>query len=110
MSLSRKKAKELINIVSNEDLKEMLENAKKNISDWTKTSSINRSMTIGVSWNILGENFNVEERHSDLGKINMIREFGEFLPEKYVTKNNKASNTSRKITHQEPKFKTKDDE
>ncbi|MCK9416585.1 hypothetical protein M0Q97_08020 [Candidatus Dojkabacteria bacterium] len=41
-------------------------------------------MTKGVSWNILAKDFDVNANHHILAKINMVREFGEFLSNNHL--------------------------
>jgi hypothetical protein len=101
--MNRKDAKIIAETITNVDLALMFKLAKENIKDWTKVSSINKGLTKGTTWNILASNFDINHNYNTLVKVNMIREFGEFLPEylkpKKVTK--KINNTP---LHQEPKF------
>ena len=78
--MRRSDARKLAEIVTNEQLKEMFDNAKVGIKDWTKVSSCNLGFTKGVAWNILAKDFDVTHTHHILAKTNMVREFGEFLP------------------------------
>jgi hypothetical protein len=100
--MERYKAKQIAETITNEQLKEMLDKAKDNIKDWTKVSTVNKGLTKGVAWNILGSNFDETKKHHILAKINMVREFGEFLPEDLKPKK-KEKHTIVPI-HQEPKF------
>jgi hypothetical protein len=81
--MNRNLAKELALNVSLEDLKQMFVMAKDKISDWTKVSDVNKGMSKGTAFNILSAGINnyksINEIHN-LAKTNMIREFGEFLP------------------------------
>ena len=43
-------------------------------------------MTKGAAWNILAKEFDLEAKHHILGKTNMVREFGEFLPDELKPK------------------------
>lgn len=101
--MNRSEAKKIAENIKNDQLEEMLNNAKVGIKDWTKVSTVNKGMTKGSAWNILGKNFNVNSNHHILAKINMVREFGDFLPENLKPlKKNKVNNY--KPFHQDPEF------
>lgn len=51
--MNKKKAKIIAETISNENLQIMLNNTKDKIKDWTKISSVNKSLTKGTAWNIL---------------------------------------------------------
>ncbi len=97
-----KDAKIIADTITNEQLKQMFDAAKVGIKDWTAVSSVNKGMTKGLAWNILAKDFDVNKNYHDLAKINMIREFGEFLPNNLKPKKEKKE--SRKPTHQDPIF------
>lgn len=94
-NMRRSDAKKIAEKISNEDLMSMVENAKNSIFDWTKIAACNKSLTKGTAWNILCKDFTLTSYVHILGKINMIREFGEYLPEqlkpikkpKYIVEN-----------------------
>jgi hypothetical protein len=101
--MNRKNAKEIANIITNEQLMQMFINAKNNIVNWTEISKINKGCTVGTAWNILAKDFDINVNYHILTKINMIREFGNYLPTIFkVTKNKKIKNI--RIVHQEPNF------
>lgn len=79
--MNRKQAREIAKTITNEQLKEMFDNAESNIKDWEKTSIVNKSFTIGTAWNILTKGFKIDSHNHILAKTNMVREFGGFLPE-----------------------------
>ena len=81
--MNKKDAKELSKTVTNQQLLEMLENAKNQIVDWNVRSSVNKSLNKGAAWNILAKDFDVNRNHHQLTKQNLIREFGDYLPERY---------------------------
>ncbi len=83
----------------------MFDNAKEGVKDWTKTSSVNKGMTKGFSWNLFTKGFDVKEKLHIMAKVNMIREFGEFLPDeaKLPTLENKVK-INIKPVHQNPNF------
>lgn len=101
--MNRSDAKKIAQNITNEQLQEMLNNAKVGVKDWTKVSNCNKGITKGVAWNILAKDFDINYNHHMLSKINMIREFGEFLPEKL-----KLEKRTRKkydnLIHQDPQF------
>lgn len=101
--MNRPDAKKIAQVITNEQLLEMFNNAKIGIKDWTKVSNVNKGLTKGTAWNILAKDFDVNKTHHILGKTNMVREFGEFLPEelKPVKKTRKKYDN---LVHQEPKF------
>ena len=101
--MNKKQAKEIAETITNEQIKQMFDNAKEKITDWTKTSLVNKGMTKGLVWNILSKDFNLETKYHLLEKINMVREFGEFLPDELKPKKKKK----RQFTHprhQDPHF------
>jgi hypothetical protein len=101
--MNRRHAKEIEGKVSNADLKEMFDKAKKGVKDWSAPSACNKTLTKGFAWNCLANNFNVDNFVHPLGKINMIHEFGGFLHEKFQP----IPKKKKKIIphHQEPVFK-----
>lgn len=66
---------------NNYHLQQMLNRAKEEIKDWTVASKINKGLSKGTAWNILASEFDVNKYISNLHKYNLIREYGEFLPE-----------------------------
>lgn len=100
--MNRPDAKKIAQIITSEQLLEMFNAAKIGVKDWTKVSTVNKGLTKGSAWNVLAQNFDVNVNHHIMAKINMIREFGEFLPEEL-----KIKKENRKLPtpiHQEPKF------
>jgi len=100
--MNRIDSKEVAKTISNEDLSIMFNNAKASVKDWRKRSLVNKSMTIGVSWNILAKDFNINHVYNMLIKTNMIRDFGEFLPN--TIKKHKYKKDEREPYHENPKF------
>jgi len=101
--MNRKQARKIAETITNEQIKQMFDNAKAKIKDWTKTSLINKGMTKGVAWNILAKDFDLETKHHILVKTNMVREFGEFLPDELKPKK-KEKRQFTQPTHQDPHF------
>jgi hypothetical protein len=102
--MNRSDAKKIAETITNEELNEMFENAKANITDWTKVSNVNNGMSKGSAWNILASDFDIETNYHNLAKVNMVREFGGFLPN-HLKPAKKTKTTSINVVHQEPKFK-----
>ena len=101
--MNRKIAREIAETISNEQIQQMFDNAKAKIKDWTKTSLVNKGMTKGLAWNVLAKDFDLESKHHILGKTNMVREFGEFLPDELKPKKKEKSGFTHP-THQDPDF------
>ena len=101
--MNKKDARKIAETITNEQLQEMFEIAKVKITDWTKVSNVNKGMTKGVSWNILAKDFDVNAEHHILAKTNMVREFGEFLPDE-LKPQKKVRQFQTPTTHQDPEF------
>jgi len=101
--MNRNDARKIAETVTNEQIANMFAEAKAKITDWTKTSLVNKGITKGVAWNILAKDFDVTAKHHILAKTNMVREFGEFLPDQLKPKKKKLGNL-KPPTHQEPFF------
>lgn len=103
----KSKAKEISKDITNDEIKEMFDNAKHQITDWEEQSKINRNFTKGVAWNILASDFKTGYKYNPIVKLNMIREFGNYLPQdildEYPSKN--ETQDLKPLYHQEPKFK-----
>lgn len=89
--------------ITNEELFNMLDNARKNISNWNVRSLVNKGMSKGVAWNVLGMKFNINQHYHIMAKRNMIREFGDYLPENLKIKKDKKKPSSD-FFHNEPDF------
>ena len=96
------KARIIAEVITNEQLLQMLETAKTGVKDWKQVSNINKGITKGAAWNIIATSFDVNKKHTQILKLNMIREFGEFLPKELIPKDKK--NVNIKPIHQEPIF------
>ena len=102
--MNRNDARKIAETITNEQLREMFETAKVKITNWVKISNVNKGMTKGTSWNIFAKDFNVNVTHHILAKTNMIREFGEFLPEHLKPKKSNKQTSDKLPVHQDPKF------
>lgn len=101
--MNRRDAKLIAIKITNEQLNDMLNAAKEGISDWTQRSRVNKSLSLGYSWNILAANFDITGTYRDLNKINMIWEFGDYLSDGLKIPK-KPKRVLNKPHHQEPKF------
>jgi hypothetical protein len=102
--MNRNDARKISENITNEQLQQMFENAKAKITDWTKVSNVNKGMTKGTSWNILAKDFDVNVKYHILSKTNMIREFGEFLPDQLKPQKSNRKFHDKPPIHQDPKF------
>jgi len=87
--MNRNDAHKIAQMITNEQLQQMFDNAQKGIKDWTKVSNVNKGFTKGVAWNILAKDFDIKHNYHILSKTNMIREFGEFLSDELKVKREK---------------------
>lgn len=105
--MNRQKAKEIAETVSNQDLRQMFLNARTNIKDWDALSIVNKGLSKGIAFNILSVGFDAlhfdpNATHGVLAKRNMVREFGEYLPE--YKKESKQPKPSVQHSKQDPKI------
>jgi hypothetical protein len=104
--MNKTDARIIAKTITNEQILEMFNNAKNSITEWTQVSTINFGITKGTAWNLLAYDFEVNRTYDILVKYNMIREFGDYLPEEL--KINKVKKAIKgPAYHQEPKFKEK---
>lgn len=101
--MNKQDAKLIAETITNEQLQQMFETAKDKITNWEKVSNVNKGLSIGTAWNILAKNFNVNQNYHNLTKVNMIREFGEFLPDDLKPKKKITKKPIIPI-HQDPIF------
>ena len=102
--MNRTDARKIAETITNEQLKQMFDTAKVEITNWKEVSSCNKGMTKGAAWNILARGFNVNAKQHILAKTNMVREFGKYLPSELNPKKTKKMNSGIPI-HQKPIFK-----
>jgi hypothetical protein len=87
--MNRNDACKIAETITNKQLQQMFDNAKKGIKDWTKVSNGNKGLSKGIAWNILAKDFDIKYNYHILSKTNMIREFGEFLSDELKIKREK---------------------
>lgn len=102
--MNRNDARKIAETITNEQLQQMFETAKAKITDWTKVSSVNKGITKGMSWNILAKDFDVNAKYHILAKTNMVREFGEFLPDQVKPQKTNRQLSDKPPVHQDPQL------
>ena len=102
--MNRRNAREIAERITGDQLQKMFDNAKAGVKDWQKISFVNKGLTKGFAWNILAKNFDPTKYHHILAKTNMIREFGEFLPDELKVGSKLRSGPSVHPLHQDPEF------
>jgi len=101
--MTRTEIKRTAENISNQEIYNMLKRAKESITDWTVISKCNKGMTKGVAWNILTKAFDIDADLHILHKMNLIREFGDFLsPEHKPARKSKVASVNP--THQNPQL------
>lgn len=100
--MNRTDARKIAETITNEQLQQMFDTAKAKITNWEVVSSVNKGITKGVGWNILAKDFDVTAKHHILAKTNMVREFGEFLPDEL--KPQKKVRQFKPPVHHAPQF------
>ena len=106
MQLTRKQARLISEKITNQQIQDMFNKAKSSINDWRVPSIGNKGITKGTAWNVLAKGFDVESEYHHLAKLNMIREFGEYLPYnlKSLGNRDKIPKPTKKPIHQDPEF------
>lgn len=102
--MDKSHAKHLSGKLDNYHLKLMIDKAKQEIKDWTAASKINKGLSKGTVWNILANSFDVDEHQNNIVKYNLIREYGEFLPEDLQPRKKQPKPEVLPV-HQDPIFK-----
>jgi hypothetical protein len=100
-------AKDIASRISQEEMIQMLINAKNGIKDWTAPCKTNKGLSWGTAWNVMVANGGIKERDFNtiplIVKIQLLRLFGDWLPE-YLQPPKKKKIKSTNPTHQEPNF------
>lgn len=102
--MDRTTAKKIASTITNDAILEMLNMAKNRITDWNKISKVNKCMTVGAAWCVLAEDFDTNKEYSVWLKTNIIREFGEFLPESLMPIKSKKQPFNGNVYHKDPPF------
>jgi len=102
--MDRNQSRKIAETITNEQILEMFNNAKERITDWTVVSNVNNGITKGTAWNILAKDFDKNRIYQNIPKVNMVREFGEYLPEELKTKKLDKKIVIQPLVHQDPEF------
>jgi hypothetical protein len=97
--MTRSEAKKLAETVTINELKFMFVNAYGRVKNWEVPSKVNKSISLGASFNIY-TNCGLDENTHILAKTNMIRDFGEYLPN--YEKKKRLITPLPKIHHEQP--------
>jgi hypothetical protein len=97
--MNRTEAKRLAHLSTPADMKHMMMNAFSLHQDWTKRSTINNFLSVGVAFNIFIK-CEYSEKTPMIVKINAIREFGLYHP--HYVKPIKATRVLPKVYHEDP--------
>ena len=108
--MNRTDARKIADKITNEQLVQMFEAAKKGIKDWTMVSDVNSGITKGTAWNILAKDFDMQRKYHILAKTNMVREFAEYLPTELLPPKKIKRENKTKPYHQDPVFSNDNDE
>ena len=105
--MTKQEAKEIAKTITNDQLEDMFNDVMKHYGHnnmWGDTATINKSITKGTAWNIFAKDFNPEEKYSNIAKFNMVREFGDMLPDNIRIKTPPKGRVNINVVHQEPNF------
>lgn len=105
--MDKRTCKRLSEVIRNEDILDMLKEAKDNVLDWTLPSRLNPAMSRGYAWNLLAAKFDVTKPQHDFILKQLLYEFGDWLTikpymEPYLPMPKARYNG--KIHHKEPDF------
>lgn len=98
--MTKARAREIAEKLSNRQLEEMFKTAQIKIRDWKQPSFTNRGMSKGTVFNVLSKGGFDTPLHIRI-KINMVMEFEEFLPKEILYEKWPAKKV---VEHQEPEF------
>jgi len=105
MIIALKDSKKLAETLPHDAFTRMLENVKNNISFWENPSRDDKGISRGIVWNLCAKNYDSES--SFYVKFQLLREFGEYLPEEYQPKIRGRKHNYNPI-HQKPIFRDAD--
>lgn len=77
--MDKQTCRKLAEIIKNEDVLDMLKNAKNCIKDWTVASRLNPAMSKGYAWNILASKFDATKPQYSHVLKQLLCEFGDWL-------------------------------
>jgi hypothetical protein len=101
--MTKKYARELAKIITNEQLADMLIEAAHEVPDWTKPSRSHKGLSRGTNWNLFCKDFDPAKKYSEMRKYRTIEEFGEYAHKDLQEV--KVEKKEHKVNHQEPDLK-----
>jgi len=104
--MNKSEARKIAGTITNEQIAQMLKKAKEEITDWSAGSTVNQSLSLGAAWNILAKDFDPSKELHFLHKMNLVREFGRYLPKDIDKPEKKRRRKRIPSVHQEPIFKS----
>jgi hypothetical protein len=110
MKLTKQKARELSKTITNDEIQQMLDTARNNITDWSKPSNSIIKASKGYAWNILGGNFDIKYEYTWDELYKLLLEYGEYIPahlKQYYQPKEKVKK-EKKLLHEEPIFNNSD--
>jgi len=102
--MNKTQASKLAEIITNAQLKQMLDLAKSSIKNWQDLSKVYAGFTKGAAWNILGSNFDVNKEYLTKTKKDMILEYQDYLPKSIFIQKDKSDIDKKIPIHEEPIF------
>lgn len=105
--MNKRDAKIVAETITPEQLAAMFENAKASITDWTKASPVNPSISLGAAWNIYYPCLvrSMSPIKLRMVRANMIWVFGDYLPaELKPAKKDQVKSPAISVFHEDPIF------
>ena len=99
--MNKVNARKIAEVVTNEQLCKMIDLARDGVTKWDAVSVVNKGITKGVAWNILCSSFDTTVEHHFMVKLNMVREFGEFIEGEFELPRRERKGVVKPF-HQEP--------
>lgn len=102
--ISKSDCRKLSDLISNEDIDEMLMRAIREVPDWKVPSRANPRMSRGIHWNMFCKDYDPKLYQAPVIKYRLLEEYGEYLREDLKPTSKKKQLKEIKATHQEPIF------
>lgn len=90
--MKRTTARLIAQSITNEQLQNMFHSAYEKMTDQENRSKVNPKITKRKAWEYMGKDFKLTGKYNTLAKTNMIREFGDYLPEEFKSLFKKRKN------------------
>lgn len=88
--LTKSECRQLAETIPDSTLREIIENAKIGVKDWTVASRCYKQFSRGKFWNIFLRAPFDPSKHRTLWKMRILEEFGEFRPHYVLPRKNLA--------------------